>query len=372
MTSTRFTPCAAACAALILCAAPLHAADVSVYGRVDSGVVYQNFSGDSTKDDAFSMESGLNTASRWGIRGSERLTDDVSVSFRLENRFASDTGAIKGGRLFEGSAFLEVSSRTWGELAAGRIAGVNSGSGPWDVQILMDAFGGGTFGTALAPVKSSRMDNMITYRSPRAAGLQATVQHSLQTDSAAKGDESTSDVDRFWAAGLTWKAGERLNLVAVYEGTTWGRKDAKAPDTSRKVFTVGGNLRIDDVALYAQAQYFNGVDKLDGFATSSSAAPSSETRNIKGCGLYAGVQVWFGPSSLQSMAYWRDYDVKAAADGRTHDGSSLGVAAKYVYRPSKTIDMYAGGGWSQWDRLSGGRILTDRSFNLFSGVTKYF
>lgn len=351
--------------ATLLAAGAASAADVSIYGRIDTGLVYQSFSGDSVKNDSFTMESGPNTASRWGIQGSEKLTDDLTVGFRLENRFASDSGELKGDRLFEGTSFVQVKSNTWGEVAAGRISGIGSGSGPYDLQFFMDAFGGGTLGTGLAPVKSSRMDNMITVRTPMLAGVQGTFQHSLKMDNTVEGaDESTSDADRFWAGGLRWNVGA-LNMVAVYEETTWGHKTETAPDHAKKVVTLGGSYRTGDVMGYLQAQYFDGVNALDGFKV-------ADMRDLEGYGIYAGAQVWFGLSSLQTMVYVRDYDVKARVDGRTHDASSKGIAAKYIWRPSKTIDIYVGGGYAEWDRLSSGKILTDKSFNAFSGVTKYF
>lgn len=82
------------------------ASSVTIYGRIDTGVVYNNYGGDTHKPSTVSMESGLNTASRIGIRGIEEINSDISVQFRLENRFASDTGALKGGskgdKIFEG------------------------------------------------------------------------------------------------------------------------------------------------------------------------------------------------------------------------------------------------------------------------------
>lgn len=353
--------------ALLTAVGVASAANVSIYGRIDTGIAYQNHFGDSTKSDSLTMETGTNTASRVGIQGSEQINDDLSVGFRMESRFASDTGELKGDRLFEGSAFLKLFSKQMGELAAGRIAGMGSGSGPYDLQIFMDSFGGGTFGTALAPVKSTRMDNVLVYRTPMMAGFQATFQHSLKKETTDKGDESEGAVDRFWAAGFRYNVGQ-LNLVGVYEGVTWGHLNANAPDNDRKVFTLGGSYRFEPVTVYAQAQYFDGVEKLDGFASSGSNAMTG----LKGYGIYLGTQTWHGLSSWQSMIYYRDYESSERATGRDFDADSIGVATKYLYRPTKTVEMYVGGGVSKWDRLSDGKVLTDKSFNVFTGVTKYF
>lgn len=367
MTHSRSLLALAVAAALM--AGSASAATVSVYGRVDTGLVYQNFFGDSVKDDQFSMESGPNTASRVGVRGEEVISPDLSVGFRLESRFASDTGELKGDRLFEGTSLVNVVSKTWGEIAAGRIAGVGSGSGPYDMQFFMDAFGGGTFGSALAPVKSSRMDNMLVYRTPKWGDFQATFQHSLKLnalDTKDLGDEGEASSTRFWASAVRFNRGD-LNVVAMYEGTTWGHDAATGADKDKNIFTLGGSYRYGDVTYYAQAQYFNGVEKIDAMSATKSAS------ELKGYGLYAGTQVWFGLSSWQSMVYWRDYTLENHVSGVDKDGKSLGIATKYLYRPSKTIDMYVGAGYSQWDRLSAqGERLTDKSVNVFTGITKYF
>ena len=188
-------------AALTTAALGVSAADIDVYGRVDTGLVFHHYSGDSTKDDSFTLDSGPNTASRWGIRGTENITDDLSVGFRLENRFNVDDGTFReGGRMFGGHAAVHVTSKKYGELSFGRMAGIGSGSGPYDLLIHIDALDGGSVGTGMTSVRSTRYDNMITYRSPRLAGLQATVQHSLQTDSSGDGEESTDEVNRFYSA----------------------------------------------------------------------------------------------------------------------------------------------------------------------------
>ena len=346
------------------------AADVRIYGRIDTGLVYQHFSGDSTAKDSFMMESGLNTASRWGIDASEKISDDLSVGTRMESRFASDTGALKGNRLFEGNASVKIVSKTWGELAAGRISGINSGSGPYDFQFYMDSTGGGAFGKALAPVKSTRMDNMLVYRSPMVSGFQATLQHSLKLEATQDGDESESAVDRFYAAGLRYNSGP-LNLTAVYEQTIWGHTEKTAvnkavtPTTDKKILTLGGSYRFEPVTVYLQAQYFDGVEKIDALKTDSLGA-------LKGYGLYAGTQFWYGLSSWQTMLYWRDYSGDFRSGSGKLDASSIGLASKFLYRPSKTIDMYVGVGLAQWNRLDGTKKMTDKTVNLYSGVTKYF
>lgn len=373
---------AAVLAAAFATAGAAQAADVKIYGRIDTGLVYHNYGGDSQQDDTFTMDSGPNTASRIGIEGAEELSDDLKVIFRLESRFTSDTGAFNAysgvtNRMFGGQSTVGLVSKRFGEITFGRVPGIASSSGPYDLQAYMDPFGGGTVGTGNNPVNSSRHDNMITYRSPVFAGLQATVQYSLKTDSNDEGEESESSSNRFFDAGLHYSSGP-LHLVAVYEQLFWGHDaelDAGA-SKDRKVATVGGSYRFEPATIYLQAQYFNGLKTLDGLASSDlSTAGSYDDGEIEGYGIYAGTELWFGPSSWKWMLYWRDYDLNPR-EGATHDGQTIGLATKYVYRPSKTVEMYLGGGLSRWDRLASesGRVktYTDQDFNLYAGVTKYF
>lgn len=367
-------------AALLSTLGTASAADVAIYGRIDTGLIFNHNAGDSDKHgNTTSLNSGTNTASRWGLKGSEDLTADTKVIFQLENHFESDTGAFKeGGRMFGGQAWVGLRNTTFGELTLGRMAGVSSGSGPYDLQYYMDAFGGGTNGTGNAPVKSSRYDNMVTWRTPMWAGFQATFQYSMENDGGNEGRENTSDVNRFYAAGLRYNNGP-LNLVGIYEGITWGHKETidTGATTSKKAVTLGGSYKFQPVTVYFQAQYFNGVNALDGFSAKyvktndTTNTPATPAGSIKGYGIYAGTQFWLsGLSSWQSMVYWKDY--KLERDGNSFDGSSIGVATKYLYRPSKTVDMYVGAGFSLWDRVKANQVLTDKNINVFSGITKYF
>ena len=75
------------------------AADVQLYGTVDYGFVYNHAKttetgADSVKDDSFSMASGTNSASAFGLTGSEDLGNGLKVTFRLENGFEADSGSL--------------------------------------------------------------------------------------------------------------------------------------------------------------------------------------------------------------------------------------------------------------------------------------
>ena len=102
------------------------AADVTLYGRVDTGFQYNHTNpADKASTSKFSMESGQKSGSRWGLKGVEDL-GAFKVGFILEDGFSSDTGAEKD-QMFdrESSLFIEGSV---GKLAVGRIGSINNGT----------------------------------------------------------------------------------------------------------------------------------------------------------------------------------------------------------------------------------------------------
>ena len=353
-------------------AASVQAADIKIYGRVDTGLVYHNYGGDSTRDDTFTLDSGANTPTRIGLEGFEDISDTTKVNFRLESRFTIDTGAFNTfsaghpSRMFGGQSTVGLINENWGEISFGRVAGIASSTGPYDLQWLMDAYGGGTMGTGNAPVNSGRHDNTITYRSPWLGPVQFTAQYSLKSDGYDEGEESTSDVNRFYDLAAHYNVGQ-LHLVAVYESVVWGHNQqiSNGANKDRKVATFGGSYRFEPATVYFQMQYFEGLNGLDAFTA------NDKTSNIKGYGIYGGTEFWYGLSSWKSMVYWKDYELERET-GKSYDGDSLGLTTKFVYRPSKTVDLYVGGGYSRWDREDGGNMYTDSDFNLYTGVTKYF
>lgn len=85
----------AALAVLGAAAGYASAADVTLFGVVDTGLIYthQTFADDSKADvNNFAMDSGVSSASRFGLKGTEELGNGLKVGFKLENGFQPDSG----------------------------------------------------------------------------------------------------------------------------------------------------------------------------------------------------------------------------------------------------------------------------------------
>lgn len=74
----------AAAAILGAFAGSAFAADVTLYGVIDTGFSYQNKSVDG-KDDVnnFQMKTGQQNGNRWGLKGTEDLGNGLKVGFVL-------------------------------------------------------------------------------------------------------------------------------------------------------------------------------------------------------------------------------------------------------------------------------------------------
>ena len=81
-------------AAAALGATAACAADVTVYGLLDYGLMYTGTDNGSNTSHVTEMTSGKNLGSRFGFKGTEDLGNGYSVSFVLENGFSSDSGAL--------------------------------------------------------------------------------------------------------------------------------------------------------------------------------------------------------------------------------------------------------------------------------------
>ena len=316
------------------------AGQVTLYGVVDEGL---NYSKEDVKVDGgkkvdqhtFGLDSGLNAGSRIGLTGQEALGNGMTVGFKLENGFDADTGSFSDkDRIFNREASLTVSS-PFGRLSAGRMGGIASAAGSYDiVYSIGDAFDGGDnkiFGLA----KSARYDNMITYQTPMIGGLQATVQYSFKENStdAARltAREGSSDANRYTSAALTGNYGP-FNAVLAYElqdyGSTIGT--SKMPSKDGQAIYLGGNYDFGVAKAFAMAQYFKGQQTTDAVKAINLAKPLTPSEGYKGYGLHLGTIVPVCSGNLTIGGYYVDGQAESEKEA-DRDNNYIGVATRYVY-----------------------------------------
>jgi len=314
------------------------------------------------------MENGLNSASRFGVKGSEDLGNGMKVSFQLENGFKADSGEFKtSGKLFDRQATVALSS-DFGTLTMGRVGGIGSGAGFDLVYGYADAFDGGS-GSVLGLAKSDRYDNMITYQTPKFAGMQATVQYSFNESSTDKDREGSSAVNRYASAGLTGSFGA-LNTVLAYEFQNYQSfgKDARGEDGH--IVYLGGNYDFEVAKVFVMGQYFKGLAE-NPFAGDAFEGHPVDGEGVKGFGAHVGTIVPVAGGDFTGGLYYVDSTVKYAEEDA--DGKYYGVALKYEYPLSKRTSVYGGTGWYKAKvDYSADDVYKEEAYQAYLGLTHCF
>lgn len=365
----------AALAVLGAAAGYASAADVTLFGVVDTGLIYthQTFADDSKADvNKFSMDSGVSSASRFGLKGTEELGNGLKVGFKLENGFQSDSGALKSEkRIFDREASVSVYS-DFGTLSMGRMGGVGSGAGTYDLVLATaDAFDGGdnnVFGFAT----SDRYDNMVTYQTPSFSGFQATVQYSLNESSVDNTlRENSSQVDRYLGLALTAELGA-LQGVLAYETQNYASFGDKAQANTEdgQVVYLGGNYDFEVAKVFVMGQYFKGLAE-NPFAADAFEGHPVDGEGVKGFGAHVGTIVPVAGGDFTGGLYYVDSTVKNAEEDA--DGKYYGVALKYEYPLSKRTSVYGGTGWYKAKvDYSADDVYKEEGYQAYLGLTHCF
>ncbi len=347
------------------------AADVQLYGILDTGVGYSHIDMDTSgvdDVDSFEMKSGVGSGSRWGLKGTEDLGNGLTVGFILENGFDSDDGSEDStGVMFnrESSLFLEGS---FGKLAFGRMGALNSGQSSWSKVGMINAFGTsyGEFTAQASNVFSlaGQWDNMIAYETPDFAGFKLFTQYGMGSND----NENESSSNRFYSLGVTYNNGPFAGYFAVdsinyktakFSKGEWPNNGDDIDDSL--TVTLGGSYDFDVVRIYLGAQYFDEVrlSSLGGpicrandvrdLGISGFDLSINDIAKLKGYGIslsgdapLAGGRVMFGlgyvdadaADSLdkalsQNIAGFRDFEIQRYV-----------VSAGYSYPFSKRTDVY--------------------------------
>ncbi len=329
---------------------------VTLYGRIDTGLVYTHKNLDNTagSTDTFSMDSGVTTGSRWGLKGSEDI-GNAKVGFVLESGFNSDDGTSgQNNRLFGREAQVNISG-AYGTLYAGRLASIASDSGSigylGDVSAFPSAYGfvgnqQGSTGTAYG-----RYDNTLAYETPTFGGLQGAIMYSFKGDTKASDSnvanarENSGDADRYLAAGLRYKAGKAA-VVLTGDMTMYGNDAANYGNVDNGYsFILGGNYDFGVAKAFAKVTYFdNQVNVLDSFDLISDSRDLKKAEALKGWGAELGTNVpAFGGNFLAAVGY---RDAKDVDDG-SYKFKRWNAAVGYTYAFSKRTNVYGLAGYAQ-------------------------
>lgn len=336
------------------------AADVQLYGIVDTGLQYVHGDTDSTSAnsdfDSFSMESGMASGSRFGFKGTEDLGNGLTVGFILEDGIKSDTG-VDDDVLFnrESSLFLQGG---FGKVAFGRIGSFNGGVSSWAKYGVMSVFGT-SWGDYSAQAGTWAMgagmwNNMIAYETPSFAGFKVFAQYGMgnqvKEGEELVGEENESSSDRYYAIGASYGNGPLSLYFAVdsinyasYSATGAGSVDQDGDDSLTVTF--GGNYDFEVVKLYAGAQYFDEIkrSKMKGIIQDVDTFNGGGFADrMKGwsLGVSAGIPAAGGTVMVGAAYLDAEAADSVAAERKDDELSRWIISAGYDYPFSKRTDVY--------------------------------
>jgi predicted porin len=364
------------------------AADVQLYGIVDTGVGYNHVDvdglGDKQDIDTFQMKSGQASGSRWGLKGTEDLGNGLTVGFILEDGFSSDTGADSAPMFNrESSLFIEGG---FGKLAMGRMGSLNNGQSSWAKVGMINAFGTSDWGDYSVQVgnvmsTAAQWDNMVAYQTPDFAGFKVYAQYGMGNTVENYGSvENESSSDRYYALGATYNNGPFAAYFAVdsINYASWSNGTAKAPndvDDSLTV-TLGGSYDFEAVKVYLGAQYFDEV-KLSNFKGVIKAAGVGQSNKVKGYGIsLTGDAPVLGGKAMFGIGYTDAESADSEDKSADVELQRYVVSVGYDYPFSKRTDVYAVASYMQdsWeDKSKAEKVDADPSaYTFYVGLRHRF
>lgn len=330
------------------------AANVDVYGRIDTGLSYVHYdeTGLSDAKDTLSLDSGMSSGNRWGLKGSEDLGNGYQVGFVLESGFDADTGAMSKDGLFNREATLRVSG-PFGSIYAGRMGRIGSDAGSVGFYAgSVSPFGSG-WGKmaghfAVTANYDSRYNNALAYVSPKVGPVTVYAQYTM-----GNATENESGDDRLFSLGAQADFGalqvlglvEYLNKKSVDDTTVY---DDSQYDDSYTI-NLGGSYDFSVAKVFLAGQYFKAAPNYAGMkANYAELVKGEEWRySFDGFGVNVGATAPIGAGEFLVSAGYGKGDLNVDTKDAKRSADAYIIQVGYTYPFSKRTNLYAGAGYMQ-------------------------
>jgi GBP family porin len=312
---------------------------VTLYGIIDLGLQWNKMvvrTGTTAapifnQESAWSVDSGYQSGSRFGLRGSEALGRDWSAVFTLEGGFDGSTGAsLQGGLLFGRQAWAGLSHKEFGTFVFGRVSTPTSGSGSFqltgDISPFGITWGINSAGSTIIPLAGLREDNSFLWASPNWRGFKVAASWSTNVSGAESAPQGSNTSAYSIAANYTWGP---LFVAAGYDVINYDFKVVKV------------------YAAYADQS------NISGFITAQ-GGPIQQVQVAAGVGNYDNQAYQLGLSaplfggSLLFSYQWSDAkNINTVKAQFEPDYNVWGIGYSYPF--SRRTNMYIGYGQRSWD-----------------------
>lgn len=310
---------------------------VTMYGVVDMALQHENNGGAAGSKTA--LDSGIESGSRLGFKGSEDLGGGLKANFDLEMGVNADNGtSSQGGLTFGRQAWVGLSGN-FGSVNFGRqyapIFIATDSVDPFDAGIISGQAGSGTSSSGILGVFGTpfRTNNTVNYTTSNLGGFSGSLAYSF---GEVAGDNSAN---RQIGLSGTYANGPALATVAYHKAND-------ALGNATKILFVGGTW--DFKVVKAAAAY--------GKTTTDLNTVDNKTAML-------GVTVPVGPGNILGSWVHQKNDLVGG-------GKSNQLAVGYTYAMSKRTDLYTSYSRTANDAndnaggLAAGNGLTDKLFNV--------
>jgi predicted porin len=286
--------------------AALAQSQVTLYGVMDLGVSYK----DAGAGKLTSLDSGLNSSSRLGFKGSEVLTNDLNVNFNLEMGVKADTGATDS-ELFGRGAWVGLSGKDFGAVNLGRHKSLT-----YIYGAAIDPFMDGLLGKTDLMFKINNVrSNSVTYLSSNFSGFSVAAQYGFGEVAGSGTKNSVTSVAGAYSNG------------PLLANVVWDQ-----------VKDVNGNTAIGGEKLLAGVSYDLGKDffglklnamfqEIKGSTSLTNLKETKEEQFMFGGSIKNGASTFIGS--------YTSTDVKTSVNANT-----TRVALGYIYELSKRTNLY--------------------------------
>lgn len=229
--------------ALLAASSAFAQSNVTVYGLVDASIAHEKNGGTAS---AARLDSGNQSGSRLGFKGTEDLGGGLKANFVLEAGYNVDDGASAQGALFGRQAYVGLAG-AFGAFNLGR-----QKAPMYDVMDKLDPFKIGMAGDANRLFKTTvRVNNAITYFTPVMSGFSANVMYALGES------QTSSSGNKNLGLALNYDNGPLETAFAYHKAY-----DATGNDSARKTL-IGANYNFGPVKGHATYLFNKGVGKID-------------------------------------------------------------------------------------------------------------
>jgi len=325
--------------------------NVQLYGLIDLGVVHfsglKPSSGSGTVSST-SLDSGGQSSSRIGLKGTEDLGGGLKAVFQLETGFcAAGTNQNtdgKGGNssgYCSGGGFMQRTSMVGLAGDFGTVVGGRLNTPLWNAELAADPFGGGLTGNIdnISNVRFAgvqRANQVVAYVSPNFSGFTGTVVYSFAPTSATVNLAQGGNTTRAWELNGAYNNGPIFASADYLHISNLGAASSDPtltnPNVAGLLYANGASPTMAAKHWQVTGGYDFGIAKVSALYQRLTVDTLSGNRNV----WMLGATVPVGPGAILA-SYGQ---AKNTLGGSTGQDTAKQYAIGYTYSLSKRTNLY--------------------------------